>query len=171
MWRAFFLAVGVMLIILGVECLVLDKFVVASRARMPAALSKIIDKITAPDPPAQGLGGIGQPNLATNPAQTPNAFGSQFGPSRFGTPYANGYQPPNFYGGNPTGQLNAPANSPFSLTAYGSPNTGGVNPVGSQLEPPSRVVQTKDWMPWCFLAVGTLVVLYTRSTGRQGFSS
>ena len=30
-----------------------------------------------------------------------------------------------------------------------------------------RVYQTRDWMPWSLLAAGTIIVLYTFSTGRH----
>jgi hypothetical protein len=37
MWRAFFLAIGISSILLGVECLGLEKITVAARGRRPAA--------------------------------------------------------------------------------------------------------------------------------------
>lgn len=36
MWRAFFLAIGAMLVILGVECLLIDSATLAAEQRVPA---------------------------------------------------------------------------------------------------------------------------------------
>ena len=45
---------------------------------------------------------------------------------------------------------------------------------GNQFGPNSRIAntikpvyQTQDWMPWSLLAGGTIIVLYTYSTGRR----
>ena len=75
------------------------------------------------------------------------------------------------YTGGPTG-----SNSQFSLAGFDS-GQGLGNPVaqarqGSRLGPVtlgqggSRLIKPAEWMPWGLLAVGTLVVLYTKSTGR-----
>lgn len=38
MWRAFFLAIGMMLVIVGVECLVIDSATLAAEQPMPAQM-------------------------------------------------------------------------------------------------------------------------------------
>ena len=43
MWRAFFLAIGVTLCILGFECMVLDHAVLASRGRADAPVTHALD--------------------------------------------------------------------------------------------------------------------------------
>lgn len=130
--------------------------------------------------------------------QTGSRFGpSRFGDSQFsntnlpgnisyygGVPFSN-RQSPNSqtqFSGGPTGP-----NSQFSLAGFdgggqgfGNPAKGQVGGVqvgqGGQLAPVtlgkggSRLVRPAEWMPWGLLAIGTLVVLYTKSTGR-GFSA
>ena len=79
MWRAFFFAVGTMLIILGLECLVSEHFVV-SQGRISKVLAKILD-----DKPAisnqSGLAGIG-PTNGQNPMVPMGMRGNNgFGPN------------------------------------------------------------------------------------------
>ncbi|HZN35386.1 MAG TPA: hypothetical protein VFB80_16270 [Pirellulaceae bacterium] len=52
MWRAFFLAIGIYLCILGAECLVVDKFVMAAEKPVSA-----LDPTAAPPAPATLFGG------------------------------------------------------------------------------------------------------------------
>jgi len=196
MWRAFFFAVGTMLIILGFECLVAEHFVV-TQGRVSKVLAKVLnDKPANPSPNMA-------PNLVANPMmqgqpgamQTysgPNAglgFGgmpptgmSKYGPSRFDDSFAN--QPgsgSNFYGG--VSPSSRGGNPQFSLAGFGTPTGAGAPPANLQnfqsngplgplnAPPATRVLTPKDWMPWSLLAAGSLVVLYTNSTARRSYSS
>jgi len=121
--------------------------------------------------------------------------GSRFGPSRLAdSQFSNTNLPANlnYYGGVPfsnrqSGNSNFNGNSPqqfsvgsnrqqnpqFSLAGYGgqSSQNGNVG-QGNRLSPVtlgrggSRFFKPADWMPWGFLAIGTLVMLYTNSVGR-----
>jgi len=123
--------------------------------------------------------------------------GSLFGPSRFGdSQFSNTNLPRNisYYGGVPFSNRQQPNSNPnslqqfstgangsnpqFSLAGYGgnsaASQAGSVrNGQGNRLSPVtlgrggSRIFTPADWMPWGFLAIGTLVVLYTNSTGRR----
>ena len=175
MWRAFFFAVGTMLIILGFECLVTERFVVQG-ARIPGFVAKILDGASK-----QGAGPMG-----SNQVLAQNATGtgvSRFGPSRFNDNFSGSYQPAgNYYGGVPTSSQAFNANSQFSLAGFGkqqsatAPATQPWYGVGRQPYSPSttlqrRVIQPKDWMPWSLLAAGSLVVLYTNTTARRSNSN
>lgn len=173
MWRAFFFAVGVMLIILGFECLVAERFYV-SQGRIPNVVARMLSG-EADGPLMQGAGpnaGLafgGQPRLGGDPSV------SQFGsPSRFSDQYSGAGQ--SYYGGAPAAglQQNGQQNGqqPFRLTGYGSPQERG--PANASLANPNRVhvLTPKDWMPWSLLAAGSLVVLYTNTTtGRTGYNA
>ena len=126
-----------------------------------------------------------------------SGIGSRFGPSRFAdSQFSNTDLPSNigYYGGVPfsnrqpgtAGQFaNQQQGSQFSLAGYGgqgfsgAPGSGQFGGVGAgqanRLSPVtlgrggSRLFKPSEWMPWGLLAIGTLVVLYTNSTGR-GFS-
>ncbi|MEX0819850.1 MAG: hypothetical protein WD070_09650 [Pirellulaceae bacterium] len=53
MWRTFFATIGVALLILGAECLVVEKAVLASSPQKPAAVPMSpFDEPQAPRPPA-----------------------------------------------------------------------------------------------------------------------
>ena len=173
MWRAFFFAVGTMLIILGLECLVTESFVVQG-ARIPGFVAKILDGASK-----QGAGPLGSnQSLAQNATETGV---SQFGPSRFNDSFSR--QPAgNYYGGVPSSSQASNANSQFSLAGFGkqqsatAPATQPWNGIGRQPYSPSttlqrRVIRPKDWMPWSLLAAGSLVVLYTNTTARRSDSN
>ena len=180
MWRSFFFAVGLMLIILGLECLVAESFVVSSQARLPGFVKKILDEKGKTPPSAQnGANSVAQNVLI--PQTGSFNTGSRFGLSRFDSQYGSG----GFYGGRPnqiggqTSQNQFQTNPQFSLAGYGSPAAnsgqlvpqsfgGGASVTGvSARKKPSKMLHTKDWMPWSLLAAGTLVVLYTNSTSRR----
>lgn len=165
MWRAFFFAIGTMLIILGLECLVTEKFIIHG-ARIPGVVAKFLDG-------ASKRPGAGIQN------STGSGF-SPYGPSRFEENFAGQSQPSgNFYGGTPS---NASGDSQFSLAGFGKQESGigpGRQPAagyGRQANQNSgrqqkKVLRPKDWMPWSLIAAGSLVVLYTNSTERRGHSS
>ena len=168
MWRAFFFSIGIILVILGLQCLVVDRFFVHQDGKIAGFVNKALNVI---DPQKGDLsstpsnqGGIGQFNgsaanqnaIAQNPFQT---GGSPFGPSRFQSPYS---------------QVQYTSNPNVGMT-YGGQQ---FQPAGFQISTPlttknkkrPRPVGTKDWMPWCFLATGTIIILYTKST-RSAYAS
>lgn len=145
MWRALFFAVGVMLIVLGVECLVVDQYLVSQRTRIPTLIARMLDG-DQPD-------GVFESSQyqAQNDSSSSNFWGG--GGSRF---QASPYSAPS-------------QSSSFSLANFGGANSKKASNAGPLNPDGLRVVQTKDWMPWSLLAAGTLVVLYTNST-RRGYS-
>lgn len=48
MWKSFFLAFGFFLLIMGVETLVVQKFVMASGSRVPRIVSSMTDELSTP---------------------------------------------------------------------------------------------------------------------------
>lgn len=169
MWRAFFFAVGTMLIILGVECLIVDSFVV-QKARIPAIVGKVLDGASKTiESEGKSLQSIGGSNSASN--------GSPFGTSRFSDSFSNPSQnSANYYGGVPANNP-AGSNSGFSLAGFGQQQNGIAPLTGTQRNGsekissmPTRIIQPKDWMPWSLLAAGTIVVLYTNTTSGRAFS-
>lgn len=197
MWRSFFYAAGIGLLILGVESLVLDHVVTARKLRLPTSIKKMLIEdggqlATATGNRVKQLGngigqtvgypsgnvslGNGQPLSGRTQSRVDGGVynGSRFGPSRFSGPtYGH-------YGGS---RING-ANGNSRFTSGGNPNNKSVNRfggnysqanystgsnVGSQpnrtiaAPPGRRLIKTKEWMPWCFLAAGTIVILYTNS--------
>ena len=144
MWRAFFFSVGIVVAILGLQCLVVDRFYVQQEGRLGAWANKALNLLDPDEAsnsdPSTGFGQLGLAN--TN---------SAYGPSRFqASPYSQQQ-------GSPF-QFNQ-SNSPFQLTGNRS-TAGGDNSIPK----PPREFPTQDWMPWSLLAVGTIIVLYTKST-------
>lgn len=139
-------------------------------------------------------------NAQRSPAQANTGLfrqnGSLFGPSRLAeSQFSNTKLPADvsYYGGVPfsnrqsggsqTQFASGPQNqnSQFSLAGYDgrhgqAASQFGVERQRSGLSPltlgggGSRLVKPPEWMPWGLLAIGTLVVLYTKSIGR-GFST
>ncbi len=54
-------------------------------------------------------------------------------------------------------------NSPYSFAGYGNQNLQSPGNDKSK----QRVVQIKEWMPWCLFAAGTIIVLYTFSLPKR----
>lgn len=183
MWRSFFFATGITLIIVGVQCLVVDTFLIADSTRLPSVVTRFLDDIRGPG--AQNKQPAGYPQFVNSTSQgaIPSYGGvgnSRFGPSRFGdNGLSNSNLPPSlggsqsYYGGLPGQTLGTRANpnQPFSLAGFSTNKNNPANngPFGKKIK--ARYFQTKEWMPWSLLAVGTLVVLYTNSTGRGSYSS
>ena len=171
MWRSFFFAIGVMLIILGFECLIADRFEISNSARIPNALARIFNSDNSPSSESNSLANSINPQ---NSLGNSNFGGSQFGPSRFSSQFDNNQSltKPNYYGGASSASLRQPAKRPFSLAGFGGSQNPNQTLPQTLLVPGknSRVVYTKDWMPWSLLAAGTLVVLYTNATTGRSFS-
>lgn len=162
MWRAFFFAIGIILVILGLQCLVVDRFFVHQDGKVAGFVNKALNVIEplrgdlSPAPANQvgnGQFGNASSNQNVRPQNPFQTGGSPFGPSRFQSPYSQVQYAPN--------QANAGAygGQPFQPAGY---RTASPSAIKSKKGP--RPVATKDWMPWCFLATGTIIILYTKST-------
>lgn len=155
MWRALFTAVGIILVIVGLECLVVNRFIVAKEVRVPEFLAKMMGD-EAGSPGAQ-FGSASRGNYSSDVAP-PQYFGqgyggpsssmSQYGPSRLGSKYGND-------------RYN---NSKFSLAGWGSlKKNNAQNSANSGQTRSVKVLRTKDWMPWSLIASGTIIFIYSRS--------
>ncbi len=162
MWRAFFFAVGIMLIITGLECLVTQQFVIHG-ARVPNFVAAMLfDSPSETNAPAYNDSTLIAQNRYQAPRQT--ARNSGFGSSSFGDPYQTE--------GNYRRQ-NANQRSDFSLASFGQRRTEIAPMAAPEVKQPTQttligpdkngVFRPQDWLPWSLLAAGTLVVLYTNS--------
>jgi len=173
MWRSLFLAVGIGLMVLGVEALIFERAEINESARLPKILNGLFEK-DVPDSlafgqnvPLQANPALQNPN-PSNFQHTPYASESMFGPSRFSGPQAG-----NYGGGrvdlsrSGMSSNNAqPGNAIAVSFANGSNSAvaGGTTRMPSQIMR-ARTIVTKDWMPWSLLAAGAIVFLYTSSHG------
>ena len=171
MWRSFFFAVGIILIFIGLQCLAVQEFRIDKNNRLFAfakRANRAIDA-TAGKVPQNGGGLQIQNSAGANYANQqqfslPSSASYYGGPSRFQT---SSYQ--SAYGGNP--QL-----SRQSLSANSVSNTTNIGQAGFNTNLPQqrpKMLQNypvTDWMPWGFLAAGTIISLYTNSTGRYRHS-
>ncbi|MDA7924278.1 hypothetical protein N9061_01425 [bacterium] len=162
MWRAFFFAVGIMLIITGLECLVTQQFVIHG-ARVPNFVAAMLfdgPKDTNVTPSNDAL------RMAQGGYQAPRstARNSGFGSSSFDDPYQteSNYR-----------RQNGNQRSDFSLAGFGQRRTENAPMAAPKVKQQNQttligpdktgVFRPQDWLPWCLLAAGTLVVLYTNS--------
>ena len=56
-------------------------------------------------------------------------------------------------------------NRSSNILTAGFSNNGGSYYDSSRTSGAKRVYQTKEWMPWSLLAAGTMIVLYSYSSG------
>ena len=179
MWRSFFLAVGIGLMLLGVEALVFERVVVNESAKLPNFLNGLFEKdlsdsfAKANYSPGQGNPVFQNPSFqtanASNFQRVPYASESRFGPSRFSGPRTGNY------GGGRVDLSRSGIISNNSQTGNAFPVSfpNGANPAGlgggigdpNQIRGPKTIL-TKDWMPWSLLAAGAIIFLYTSSHGR-----
>ena len=151
MWRPFFMALGIFSILLGLQSLVIDQFLITTSRRIPQVVNNVNSQFRG----ANGLTGLS--NRSTYQTAVPGVGQSAYGPSRY-----NQVRTPIL--------ANRPAvsNSPqYQLAGYGRSNGQPIQVTPSS-PVPFRVIQTRDWMPWCFLAAGTVIVLYSRPRGGGG---
>ncbi len=96
MWRAFFIAVGFILVIVGLECLVVNRFMVAREARVPEFLAKMMGDDAGV--PGTQLASNQPRNISPNvapPQYFNQGYGgvpssaSQYGQSRLASKYSN----------------------------------------------------------------------------------
>jgi hypothetical protein len=181
MWRSFFLAVGIGLMVLGVEALVFERVLVNETAKLPkfldGAFEKDLSNSFASPPNLAGQAnsqGQSYPALqnatASDVQRMPYASGSRFGPSRFSGPRSGGYGGPRVdlsrsgINSNTTQTGNAfPVSFPNEVNSAG--NNRRIDGLGQPRGP--RVIVSKEWMPWSLLAAGAIIFLYTSSHGRS----
>lgn len=170
MWRSFFFAIGTMLIILGIQCIVVEKFSVSTDSSLVKIGKRIVNsgknalidngersdlptgQIPAEAVEMRGFGG--------RPSQNSLYGSSRIAEDRFGNNQ--------FFNAIPaSSNPNSNANSAFRLP--GRINSSVVPPFGSPNGLPAKlqVFQTEDWMPWSMIAAGAIVLLYTRSWQSQ----
>ena len=151
MWRAFFIAIGIFFVLLGMQCLVVDQFFVSQNGKLGEIAVKAINVIDPPEKTSSG-------DFATSSqvAEFPQNGGgftpstSQYGPSRFANPFAPASNSNVGYGGTPFRNVGFRQDqSPKASRKVGKP---------------PRPFSTQDWMPWSLIAAGALVVIYTRAT-------
>lgn len=188
MWRSFFYALGLGLMVLGVEALIFERVTLNPEAKLPAFAERMLTpdssgpRIALPSQDQYAFGGTGQvggiPNaVRANAGQVPrvlpastNGGGysnqSRFGPSRFAGPANGGYGGGRIgFGQNPVGNAQAGrSTAPTQLASNSTPVT--TRYAGGRTGPRKQLV-TKDWMPWSLIAVGGIVFLYTHTSRRR----
>ena len=178
MWRSFFSAVGIFLILLGVQTLLVDQFMITTHRTTPrffssnkaglnnwsqngnfasqqsAANAYAPNTFSLPNYSSNGIPGVGQS------AYGPSRYGNTFNNSRFAQPAQVGFN-----------RSTANNRSPFSRASFPNNRNQLANNLGGpaiQVSPRpfyrDRLIQTQDWMPWSLLAVGSLILL----AGRRG---
>jgi hypothetical protein len=185
MWRSFFFAVGVGLMVLGAEALVFERFDIVAETPMPEFLEKIV-QTTPSNPLAAGANSqFFDPNGSSPPSANGSgnrfnsafanqvgggqAYGSQFGPSRFSGPQSG-----NYGGGRvdlSRSGLTSDGRRNFGTAAYpisfSTPGTNVQSTAANTISPRGkRSIIVKDWMPWSLLASGAIIFLYTSSHRR-----
>jgi hypothetical protein len=140
MWRSFFLAIGIFLFAAGVQCLAFEQFFIDNNNRV---LSLVQKASGAPTPPL-GQNAFDQHAAQPSPASSQRAFSL----------------PSSYYGGPSRFESANYANSPQANLPSATIPTGSQGKLKSLVSHPIN-----DWVPWCLLAVGTIVCLYTKSLG------
>lgn len=170
MWRSLFYAVGIGLFSLGLQTLVLDHVQVEKNTKLQRLVRKILEDDTSA---AAGKRAAPQNVERLTPdwqQQNPQYLsgiqgtGSRFGPSRFaGSAYGVGYGGPRV------------TNSPTPQRSFGS-GTGnaqfagfrsGVTAPQAGKKPVLQKIKIREWMPWCLLASGAIIFLYTNTLHRR----
>jgi len=164
MWRSFFYALGVGLMVLGGEALIFERVTIAPDAKLPPFAKRLLapdragPNFSRPDYDQYAFGGAQQ--VSSNAGQFPgalpvssnarNGYSSQsrFGPSRFAGPANGGYGGGRIgFGQNST--LGSPqvgrTSTPAQLASVSSPVGNRYAGSGGGLR---KQIITKDWMPW-----------------------
>ena len=190
MWRSFFYALGVGLMVLGGEALIFERVALNPKTKLPPFAQRLL----APDAAGPNLAQPGSDQYAFGGTQQvsgiPNAVGpntgqfprvlpasssggsgyssqSRFGPSRFAGPANGGYGGGRIGFGQNSQFANAQAgrnSTPAQLASSSPPVRTG---FAARQRGPLRQIITKDWMPWSLIAVGAVVFLYTHTSGRR----
>ena len=170
MWRSFFFAVGAILIFLGLQCLVFEEFRIDKNSRLFAVAQKAnlaFDQASGqPYPHSNGLQSqYGQAPTVANQQRfsLPSAESYYGGTSRFQTSSYSAYN----------GRFPNTQQSPLVNRVSSSTNVNGFrnsNNIAATRIKDLRSYPVKDWMPWGFLAAGTIISLYTNSLGHSRYS-
>ena len=171
MWRALFYAIGGMTILLGVESLAFEQVQLAPGKGALQAIKRLLredggSSVAAASGNVNAVGNQSATNLAGR-----SPIGSSLGASRFpnggfggstfsAAPYRDLTQ--NGGLGIRSGQSSSVPQIDFASYQTGSQNAEAANVLDQQ---PGRVIRSQDWMPWSLLAIGSVIVLYTRSFG------
>jgi hypothetical protein len=158
MWRSFFFAVGVILILAGAQCLVVEKFFVDSNNPLLSVARKSSNSNAQPIQPLAN----NQYSVQTEQSRfsLPSSASAYGGPSRFQT---QGFRPAPY---DPSGNYRTPANvAGFNSNINNAPVAVSVNRTKAL-----KSYLIEDWMPWGLLAIGTIVILYTNSTHRRSYN-
>lgn len=161
MRRAFFFAVGIMLVITGLECLVTQQFVIHG-AQVPNFVAEILfDNFTDGSNSSSENFQIAEGGYQAPRSTTRN---SGFGSSSFDDPYRTDSN---------RRRQNGNQRSDFSLAGFGQRRTEIAPMAVPKVRQESQttligpvetgVFRPQDWLPWSLLAAGALVVLYTNS--------
>lgn len=164
MWRAFFYAVGYMTIFVGFQSLAFERVQLA-----PGKDGlQLIKQMLRDENSGSVAGSTQQLEFPSGLQVARNASESSFGPSRFSS---GGFGGSAFsaspYRGLPNGSglgigSGQPVNVPrVDLASYRSEVSRNQAVGGSKTL--GRVIQSEEWMPWSLLAIGAVIVLYTRS--------
>ena len=165
MWRSFFFAVGIMLFFVGLQCVAVEEYRVDTNNRLFSFANRANRALDAASQNDFDPGNL----YRLQSAQAPNFANQQ----QFSLPSSESY-----YGGPSRFQSSS---YPTNQSAYGgaqqspSTNTNNFQQVGFNSPANIRPRMLKsypvaDWMPWGFLAAGTIISLYTNSTGRSRYS-
>ena len=162
---AFFFAVGIMLIITGLECLVTQQFVIHN-AQVPNFVAAMLfdDSANGSSNPSDEKFPIAQSGNQVPRSTTRN---SGFGSSNFNDPFQTDSNHRRQSGNQ---------RSDFSLAGFGQRRTE-IAPMAvpmvkqkgqATLTRPDEagVFRPQDWLPWSLLAAGALIVFYTNSLDR-----
>ncbi|MDA8563017.1 hypothetical protein N9L06_01050 [Mariniblastus sp.] len=181
MWRALSYAIGSMMILLGVQSLAFEQVQLAPGKDALQIVKRLLrdegsgsGAVNSGGVNSGGVNSVTRPNDGQRVFQSANA--STFAPSRFpnggfgGTTFsAAPYRDLTQSGGLGirSGQsTNVPR---VDLASFQTGQSETQLSAGSTtlVEKPGRVIRSKDWMPWSLLAIGSLIVLYTRSFGAR----
>jgi hypothetical protein len=174
MWRALFYAVGIMTILLGVQSLVFEQVQLAPGKDALQIVKRLLrDDNAGPIAVRPETGNFA---VRSNNGQRvfQSASDSTFGPSRFpsggfgGTTFsAAPYRDLTQSGGLAVRSGQASNVPPADFASYQTRSQRTGSGVAGLTQTAGRVIQSKDWMPWSLLAIGTVIVLYTRSFGAR----
>lgn len=170
MWRALFYAIGSMTILLGVQSLAFEQVQLAPGKDALQIVKRLL-RDEGSGPVAAGAGNASSVVRSDDGQRVfQSASNSTFGPSRFpsggfgGTTFSAAPYRDLTSSGGLSIRSGQPSNVPrANLASYQTGARGTAAGATNAALKPGRVIQSKDWMPWSLLAIGTVIMLYTRS--------
>ncbi len=170
MWCALFFAIGIVLIVLGIETLVVGRFAISNEGKVQQALAKLFGDEQNPGSLANSSGGFSS-NVAPPQYTNYNAYGGTVGQSRYGQSSFSNFGNDQFFNRNSNSNSSPGPNSGFSLAGFGKSDRGAADRASRLTNGTARIIRTREWMPWSLVAAGIIVVLYTNSLSRSDFGS